>query len=273
MDLKTLNDTPPWEWPESAAGTILDVLRNSSADEDERLLAAELAGDPVVIDDTLASSLMLIAMDPAETDDLRKEAVRSLGPVLEESDIEGFDDPDDTPISEESFLRIKQSLYDLYRDTGVSEDLRREVFVASVRAPSDWHEEEIRRAYSRGDDFWKTAAVFCMRFAKGFDGQILESLSSRNKDIQYHAVYAAGNWELDAAWEQVSEFVTSKRTDKDLRLAAIAAIAVIRPSEAIEILEPLTDSKDEDIAGAAQEAIAMADGFLADMRDEEEGKH
>ncbi|MEN6438196.1 MAG: hypothetical protein ABFD97_06400 [Syntrophobacter sp.] len=273
MDLNTLNETPPWEWPESAAETILAVLRDSGAEEGDRLLAAELAGDPVVIDDMLATVLLEIACDARETEDLRKEAVRSLGPVLEASDIEGFDDPDEAPITEEVFHKLQQTLHDLYRDENVSGEMRREALVASVRAPLDWHEDAILKAYSSGDDFWMVAAVFCMRFVRGFHDQILESLANKNEDIQYHAVCAAGDKELDGAWAHVSKLVTSERTNKDLRLAAIESIAAIRPSEAIEILDPLTASKDEDIAEAAQEALAMADGFLADMADEGEEEH
>jgi hypothetical protein len=45
MKLKTFRDTPPYEWPEDAARIFLAALRDDRADESERLLAAELAGD------------------------------------------------------------------------------------------------------------------------------------------------------------------------------------------------------------------------------------
>jgi len=51
-----------------------------------------------------------------------------------------------------------------------------------------------------------------------------------------------------------------------LLLAAIEAVAGIRPQEAPEILGDLTDSKDEDLVEAAYEAPAMAEG----LADEEE---
>ena len=50
MDLTTLKDTPPWEWPEGADKIFLETLRDDRADESDRLLAAELAGDFTVID-------------------------------------------------------------------------------------------------------------------------------------------------------------------------------------------------------------------------------
>ena len=33
MNLKTLQDTPPWEWPEGARKIFLEILRNDQADE------------------------------------------------------------------------------------------------------------------------------------------------------------------------------------------------------------------------------------------------
>ena len=73
---------------------------------------------------------------------------------------------------------------------------------------------------------------------------------------------------MDAAWQHVAALVTSKSTDKPLLLAAIDAVASIRPRVAAEILHDLTDSDDEDIVEAAHEATAMAEGS-SDKGDEE----
>ena len=45
MDLKTLSDIPPWEWPEGAGKMLFDILRDHGANESDRLVAAELASD------------------------------------------------------------------------------------------------------------------------------------------------------------------------------------------------------------------------------------
>ncbi|MFQ5741161.1 MAG: hypothetical protein ACE5JX_19330, partial [Acidobacteriota bacterium] len=71
-------------------------------------------------------------------------------------------------------------------------------------------------------------------------------------------VCAAGNWEVDAAWAHITALVISKETEKALLLAAIDAVASIRPREAGGIIVHLTDSDDEEIVEAAHEAIAMA---------------
>ena len=99
--------------------------------------------------------------------------------------------------------------------------------------------------------------------------QILEALRSKNPDIHYEAVCAAGNWEVDAAWPHIAALVTSGETDKHLLLAAIEAVAYIRPQEAAEILADLADSDDEDIAEAGYEAMTMAEG-LSDEDDEDD---
>ena len=33
MDLKTLNDIPPWDWPEGTGTMLLDILRSDAASE------------------------------------------------------------------------------------------------------------------------------------------------------------------------------------------------------------------------------------------------
>jgi len=38
MNLKTLQDIPPWGWPEGAGKMFLGILRDEKADESERLL-------------------------------------------------------------------------------------------------------------------------------------------------------------------------------------------------------------------------------------------
>ena len=264
MDLKTLYETPPWEWPEGTAKIFLEILRDDQADESDRLLAAELAGDFTVINDELADALLSILRNGDESEELRGKAVISLGPALEYAYMDWFEDPDEIPISEETFRGIQESLRELYMDAGVPKEVRRRTLEASVRAPQDWHQDAIRAAYSSGDETWRLTAVFCMRFVRGFDDQILEALETENEDIHYEAVCAAGNWEVDGAWSHIAGLITTEEMDKPLLLAAIDAVAGIRPQEAAEILIDLTYSDDEDIVEAAYEAMAIAEGLSDD---------
>lgn len=270
MDLRTLQDTPAWEWPDGAGRMLLNVLRDGQAPESDRLLAAELAGDVTVIDDELAGALLSIVGSPSAPETLRGQAAISLGPVLEQTDtdVDGFED-EDVPITERTFRRIRASLRSLYADAGVPKYVRRRILEASVRAPQDWHQAAIRAAYASDDEAWRLTAVFCMRYVRGFDRQIVEALDSDNPDIYYEAICAAGNWGVDAAWPHIAALLGSKATDKALLLAAIGAAASIRPREAPEALGDLLDSDDEDIVDAVHEALAMAQG-LADADDEDD---
>lgn len=271
MNLKTLMDTPPWQWPKDAGGIILGVLRDRAAGGGDRILAAELAGNFVVASDEMVDALLSVVGNGGEAPSLRARAAISLGPALEDADTYGPEDADSAAISLGSFRRIQAALHGLYAATSVPKDVRRRILEASVRAPQDWHADAIRAAYRSGDEEWKLTAVFCMRYVGGFDGQILEALGSGNPDIRYEAVRAAGERGLDAAWRHVAAIVTSEEDDKPLLLAAIDAVAGIRPEEAPEILVDLVNSDDEDICGAVREALAMANA-LSDNEWEDDGK-
>ncbi len=268
MDLKHLNDLAPWDWPGNAGAMVLEALRDQTRVESERLLAADLAGNLTVVDEDLAIALLSVLRNDREGDELRAMAAGSLGPVLEHMEIFGFEDPDDILLSEGTFREVQQSLHELYREENIPKEVRRRILEAAVHAPQDWQKDAIRTAYSSDDQDWRLTAVFGMRFVRGFDQQILAALDSNNSDIRYEAVCAAGNWGLDAAWPQVAALITAEQTDKPLLLAAIDAIAGIRPRQAAEILSDLAYSDEEDIAEAACEALAIAAEPWVDEEDD-----
>jgi hypothetical protein len=270
MDLKILLDTPPWEWPRDTGKRFLEILRNNRANQSDRMVAAELAGDITVVNDDMAHALMAVVGSPDEPPKIRAKAAISLGPALELAYTDEFDDPEFVPISESVFHDIQESFQKLYSDNQVPKGVRRRILEASVRAPEPWHQDGIPKAYASGDRDWMLTAVFSMRYVHGFGGLILEALKSADPEIHYEAVRAAGSGELDAAWDHVAALVTHAGTPKPLLLAAIDAAGSIRPAEALEILHDLTHSGDEDIAEAAEEAIAMAEGFIGQGDEEDE---
>ncbi|TMA49755.1 MAG: hypothetical protein E6J81_02620 [Deltaproteobacteria bacterium] len=175
MNLRTLKDTPPWDWPEGTGKMLLDFLRDDRTSESDLLFAAELAGDLTVINEELVEALLSILRRGDRPERVRGKAAISLVPILEHADTQGFEDADDLPITERAFHRLQESLRKLYRDANVREEVRRRILEASVRAPQDWHEDAIRAAYSSGDEVWRLTAVFCMRFVRGFEEQSLEA--------------------------------------------------------------------------------------------------
>jgi len=270
MDLRTLYDTSPWEWPDGTDKILLGILRDDRTDQSDRLLAAELAGDSTVVNDELVDVLLSILRNDNAPENLRGRAAISLGPALEYADMDGFEEPGAAPITEQTFRKIKETLRKLYADAGVPKYVRRRILEAAVRAPQNWHQNAIREAYLSDDEDWKLTAVFCMRYIRGFGDWILESLDSKNPDIHHQAVCAAGNWEVDAAWPHIAGLVTSAKTEKTLLLAAIEASASIRAQEAQEILGRLTDADDEDIAAAVHEALAMTSNEWEEGEGDEE---
>jgi hypothetical protein len=268
MDLTTLLDMPPWDWPRDARKMFQEALSDRRANESDRLAAASLAGDLTVIDNDLADALLAVAGNANEPEPLRVQVAISLGPVLEQAYTFEFEDPDDVPITEPTFRNIQDSLRKIYLDNRTPKELRRRVLEASVRAPEAWHRDAIGDAYSSGDNEWMLTAVFSMGWVRGFDDRILAALKSADLEIHYEAVKAAGNWELDAAWSHIVGLVNDAGTPKPLLLAAIDAAGSIRPAEARIILVDLADSDDEEIAEAADEAMSMAEA--ASDEDEEE---
>lgn len=127
------------------------------------------------------------------------------------------------------------------------------------------------RRRSAGDELWRLTAVFCMRYVRGFDNQILEALKAENEEIHYEAVCAAGTWGVDGAWPHIASLAVTDSTDKSLRLAAIEAVASIRPKEAADILTELTLSDDDDIVETAYETMAMYDLLPDEDYDDDDG--
>ncbi len=268
MDIHMLYDTPPWDWPENAEAMIIGLLQDPQANEAERLLAAELAGDYTNMNDALADALLAVTGSADASVELRGAAVISLGGALEHAYTMGFEDEDDILLTESGFHHVLNTLHQLFLDPEVPEAVRRRVLEASVRAPQDWHDAAVRKALTNGD-MWRLTAVFCMRFISGFDDHIVDALEDDNPRIRYHAVCAAGEWEVDEAWPYIFDLLTANDTDKELRLAAIDAVASIRPVEAAEVLNRLTASDDDDIVDAAYGALAMA-GIIAELEDEDD---
>jgi hypothetical protein len=261
MDVNELSRVPSWEWPAEAAELIIATLRDRAVREQDRRLAAELAGDMIVMNDEMADGLLEILADPTESPFLRGRAAISLGPVLEELWLQvgdPFPDEDDPVVSPEVAAAIAEGLRDACTDADAPKELRRRALEASIRWPADWHAATVREAYASSDAEWRITAVFCMRFIDGFEDQIVASLADEDPRIEREAVCAAGEHALAAAWKHVVRIVEGDTTDRGLLLAAIAAVGAIRPDEAESVLSVLADEDDEEIEAAIEETLLHA---------------
>jgi hypothetical protein len=272
MDLQSLKDTPPWEWPEDAGKTLLATLRDRGQGGRQRLVAAKLAGEFSVIDDALAAALLEIVGRADEAEDLRGQAAASLGPALEGANATGFDDPEDVPISEATFVEIRATLQRLFKDEKLPDLVRRRILEAAVRSAQDWHVPAIRAAYQSTDPAWRLTAVFCMQHVRGFESEIVAALESPDEAIRFEAIQAAEAWAINAAWPRVAALASSDATEKGLRIEAIAAVAALRPGQAGALLRTLTDSEDEEIVEAAHDALAELEAQAEDSDEDDEGE-
>lgn len=260
MNLRELSEYPPWEWPEEAQEIILTTLKDTASDPADRRVAVDLASSVAVADESTVDSLLDIVRNGKESEELRGCAAVALGPTLQFSDEYDYDgwEPEEEIISEDTFHVLQEELQRMYSDEQVPLHVRRKILEASVRAPRNWHADAVRENYSSGDPQRLLTAVFCMNYIEGFDKEILEALDSSDPKVRFEAVRAAGSQGVTEAWFHVSRLARSDRTDKGLRLAAIAALSELLPEKSTDILESLVESPDADVSSVAEEALSMA---------------
>ena len=274
MTIKLLAETPPWDWPLDAGEIFSACLKDPKSPPEDRQTAAELAGDLIVMNDSIAELLLSIVENANEPEELRATAAIALGPALEEVDTSDFEDEYEDPvISEPVFEKVRRTLQSVHDDKTAPKLVRRRALEASVRSPQPWHKKAVESAWSSGDSDWKLTSVFSMRHIPGdYNAKILEALKSKDEDLHFEAVIAAGAKEIDKAWPHVSALL-SPDTDKDLLLAAIDAAPTIRPQEAMKLLLDLSESiedEDEEIQDAIEESVLMARGLLNELDEDDE---
>lgn len=278
MKMDQLAGIPSWDWPSDADSQILAVLEDRQAPVADRFLAAELAGEVSVMNEEVAKGLLGILRSEEEPVVLRGRSAIAFGAALEEAEMEGFDDPEYTTLTEALFRQIQSALRDIYQDPAVPKEVRRMALEASIRAPEPWHAGAVRAAYHDGDPEWKRTAVFCMRFIQGFQEEIMDALEADDPTVLREGILAAGNWEISDAWPVVDHLVLVAGQEDELvpgdpdagrglLLAAVHAAAMIRPQEAYELLselgsqlmDPVDGSiDDEELYGAVEDAMEMA---------------
>lgn len=242
-----------WERSEETKALVLDGFR--SPDAAVRVLALEVAAQEM--DDDLAVEVArLLDTDPDV--EVRGLAALTLGPALEEMNSEDdWEGPDlgGLPMSVALFQAIESRLEGIYRDAGEPKEVRRRALEAAVRSPRPWQRAAIRLAWASDDPEWRLTAVFSMGCLSGFKAEILEALESDSAELKVEAMRAIGGQGIEEVGDELVSLVASHQTPHELRLAAIYALATVRPAGGEEVLESLLQTDDEEIAEAAREAL------------------
>jgi len=192
--------------------------------------------------------------------EVRAHAISALGRYVfegETAEFEGWDDPTFT-LSQRDYQRVVDFLFRIAQDPEEALSARRYAIEALAFRSSDPDVADlIDWAYQHRDRRMKVSALFAM--ARHGDPRwtpyILAEMRSRDPQIQYEAVRAAGELGLHEAIDTLIEIVQAKHTRKPLRLLAIFALGETGDDKALPLLEQLSHSRDRDVREVAREAI------------------
>ena len=237
----------------------LTLLRSLLDDPDAQVRAEAIAclwNDP---DPRWIDVLMRKATDDPHSE-VRTHAISALGRYIFEGDAAAFEDWDDYEVSitPADYARVTEFLFRFAQDPEEAIEVRRYAIEALAFRSEDPNVLDlIEWAYHHSDRRLKVSALFSM--ARNGDPRwtddILAELRSRDTEIQYEAVHAAGELSLQEATEPLIEMVRSKNVRKPLRLLAIYALGQIGNDRAYPVLDRLTHSRDRDVREVAREAV------------------
>lgn len=237
----------------------LSLLRSLLDDSDAQVRSEAIAclwndPDPLWID-----VLMHKATEDAHSE-VRAHAISALGRYVFEGDIAVFEELEgyEPTITPDDYSRVSDFLFRIAQDPEESLEARRYAIEAlAFRAEDPDVLNLIEWAYHYHDRRMKASALFSM--ARNGDVRwtefILKELRSRDLEIQYEAVHAAGELGLDQAVETLIEIVRSKQSRKPLRLLSIYALGQTGSELAYTVIERLTHSRDRDVRDVARDAM------------------
>jgi len=159
-------------------------------------------------------------------------------------------------LPEAAFLRVRRFLLDTARDASRPLLLRRMAIEALSFDPADDVAELIEWAYNHEDPEVNLSAIFAMgRSQSGrWSEYIVKELHSEDRQRLLEAITAAAEGYVREATPRLRTLALAR--DKEVRLAAIWALAHAGGPGALEVLEMCAESKDEEVREAAEEALA-----------------
>ncbi|MCL4396561.1 MAG: HEAT repeat domain-containing protein [Chloroflexi bacterium] len=252
----------------------LTLLRSLLDDPDAQVRAEAIAclwNDP---DPRWIDVLMHKAAEDSHGD-VRTHAISALGRYVFEGDAAAFEDWDgyEISITPADYARVTDFLFRIAQDPEEAVEARRYAIEAlAFRSEDPDVLDLVEWAYHHDDRRLRVSALFSM--ARNGDPRwtdyILQELHSRDTEIQYEAVHAAGELGLEEATDILIDMVRGKNVRKPLRLLAIYALGEIGAERAYAVLDRLTHSRDRDVRDVAREAVEewLAVNAAEDMVDQ-----
>ncbi len=242
------------ECPRESRPALVEILDGDDADM--KLRALEFTAELIDDDEMAELHLELVESDDERTD-VRARAAVALGPALELCEWGSWEAPyDRPPLSKRCFERTQKRLERLYRRAGVPKLVRRRVLEASVRAPCEWHRGVVRAAWQGGDPEWRCTAVLAMGEIGGFEELLGEALEADDERLVCQALRsAAGREGVPGAEAKLLEYARNRAVSTECRLAAIEGLRFVDSREAPRLLEELSRSSDNEVAGTAAWAL------------------
>lgn len=192
--------------------------------------------------------------------EVRAKAASVLGIFVYEAVVNGA-------LDEEQYLTIRSFLLDLAQNTHGHILVRRMALEALSFDADEQVHELIDWAYRHSDIEVRMTALFAMGRSRSpsWSDAILTELDSPHRQLQLEAVNACAEAGLIAATPKLRNLALNK--DKEMRQAAIWALAHTRGPGALETLEMCAQASDEETRSMANDAI---EEFYDAAREEEE---
>jgi len=150
-------------------------------------------------------------------------------------------------IPEESAKMVQDLLFSEYLKT--ENDSTNQRILESLGYSSNKKVNQfISSALKKDDKNWHLSALFAIsRSANNlWEKVVVEKLTDLDPDIQIEAIKAAGELEIEAAKEQIIEFMKSSTPDEDLHMQAIWALSKIGGNDIKELFEDMIEESEDD---------------------------
>jgi HEAT repeat protein len=193
-------------------------------------------------DDKLAPNFIhIMTNDPDEV--VRATAASALGMFVYLGELE--------EIPEKLLKQIEKALLDIINNPKESSLVRRRVLEALGYSSLPEVPPLIEKAYNMEDEQWQSSSLFAMgRSADSrWEKHVLDRLDAQD-EIQFEAVRASGELEMESAREPLLELLANESgdddLDEDLRDAVVWSLSKIGGEDVRDIIEKLMDETDDE---------------------------